>query len=190
MIRILVLCLLLFPLTFIGALVMTGTLQDYVVPQIKRSVSSRFGTGEEAIVPETPTFPVVDSLIVAELAAREAEIAAGLDSLSTLRNSLDTERVELARLKEDVSAFVDTLRTLRGDLEAKQASQRKAMAKIFSEMEPLRAARILPLLEPEHRIFLLRSMQKRQAAQILATLDPEIAAGLSDRLMMPEDRRR
>lgn len=190
MIRIVVLCLLLFPLTFVAALVMTGTLQDHVVPQIKRSVSMRLGRSADIGDEERPAFPVVDSLIVAELEARKVEITAGMDSLATLRSALGTERMELSRLKEDVSAFVDTLRALKGDLESQEASQRKAMAKIFSEMDPTRAARILPLLEPEHRLFLLRSMQKRQAAAILATLDPAVAAGLSDGIMGPEGRTR
>lgn len=186
MIRVIVLCLMLFPLTFVAALVMTGTLQDHVVPQIKRSVSARFG-GEEGEAIETPAFPVVDSLIVAELETRREAISVGMDLLATLRRALDTERGELARLRDDVSAFVDTLRALKGDLESREASQRKAMAKIFSEMDAERAARILPLLQPEHRLFLLRSMQKRQAAAILASLDPELAAGLSDGIMNPED---
>lgn len=58
------------------------------------------------------------------------------------------------------------------------------MAKVYEEMEPEQAVRILERLDDREVVALLRKMKQRQVAQILALLPPDRAARLSRSLMI------
>ncbi|MCS6948887.1 MAG: hypothetical protein RMM06_03360 [Armatimonadota bacterium] len=60
------------------------------------------------------------------------------------------------------------------------------MAKVYEEMEPEQAVRILERLSDREVVALLRRMKQRQVAQILALLPPDRAARLSRALMIQQ----
>ena len=181
MTRIFVLCLVSFPLIFIGMMAGTGTLQE-LIPEIKAQFDERFHSDDPPPV-TAPAYDVVDSLIMAEVERREKRVGASMDSLQTFQSRMEGERRELSRLGEEIQTLIRQFETLGASLDAKRDAERRAFAQIFSEMEPERAASIISNLETNSVEYLIRTMKRRQAAEVLALLDPARAASLSERIL-------
>jgi flagellar motility protein MotE (MotC chaperone) len=182
MTKIFVACLVLFPVMFVGMLVVTGTIED-LLPIVEQEVKRVVGREPVDAAPSVPGFDVVDSLIVADLERREASIEASLDSLEVMRDRMTTERQELERLGRNVEQVIAELRDLEERLSAQRDKERKSLARIFGEMDPERAADILALLTEDDVEFLVKSMKQRQAAEVLAMLSPGVAARVSERIL-------
>jgi len=183
MTRIFVLCLVSFPLIFVGMMAGTGTLQQ-LIPEIKAQYNERFRSEDPPPV-AGPAYDVVDSLIMAEVELREQQVSDTLDSLQTFQGRMEGERRELSRLGEEIQTLIRELGTLEANLDQKRDAERRAFAQIFSEMEPERAASIISNLEANSVEYLIRTMKRRQAAEVLALLDPAQAASLSQRILTP-----
>lgn len=61
----------------------------------------------------------------------------------------------------------------------------RRMARIFSTMQPRDAAKVMTLMDRGEIELVLRQLDNRSAAKILAGLDPDLAADLSQALMRP-----
>ncbi len=187
MTRLFVACLVLFPVIFLGMLVATGTLQEFIFPQVKSRIQEKLAGIVATPGEPAPRWDVVDSLIVAGLEERESRLAATGDSLTALQARMVTERQELARMNEEIQRLVDEMRVLETAIAERRTAERQAFAKIFDSMDPERAAQIIAYLDDESVEFLVKTLKKRQAAEVLAVLSPERAARLSETILTPTD---
>ena len=90
--------------------------------------------------------------------------------------------VEKAVLAEEYSKLEGLRRKLDGSLgqmEEVQLKSVKKLAKMYEAMPPKEAAGILSGMDLEIVLSVLRQMKERQAAKIMAALDPSRAAALS-----------
>jgi len=185
MTRIFVVCLVAFPLIFVGMLLATGTLQDYIVPQLSSLIDEKLGRGEEEEV--DPGFDVIDSLIVADVESREHLVEARMDSLEVIQSRIESERKELAQMSTQVQSLVNQLMALEQSLDVSRQKEKRAMAKLIGGMEPEAAAELLVALDPESQEFLIKSMPTRAAAEILGLMPRAIAAPLIAAILNPTD---
>ncbi len=187
MTRILVISLILFPLVFIGMLVATGTLQDFIVPKVKTRIQEQLAGAMSSPSEPAPHWDVVDSLIVAGLDEREKSVQAASDSLMALQERIAAERRELSRMSEEIQALLDDLMTFETTLEERRDAERQAFAKILGSIEPEQMAEIIAYLDDESVEYLVKSLKKREAAEVLAVMDPARAARLSGPMLAPTD---
>jgi flagellar motility protein MotE (MotC chaperone) len=187
MTRLLVISLVLFPVVFIAMLVATGTLQDLILPKVKSRIQEKLVSAVPAPDETAPHWDVVDSLIVAGLDEREERVQASSDSLMALQARIATERRELSRMSQEIQALLGELKTFETTLEDRRESERQAFAKIFGAIDPEQAAEIIAYLDDESVEFLMKSLKKREAAEVLAGMDPARAARLSGPLLAPTD---
>jgi flagellar motility protein MotE (MotC chaperone) len=188
MTRIFVACLVAFPLIFVGMLAATGTL-GALWSQVRVSVEETFSFGgdDDAEEAETPGYGVLDSLVVADVEARERHVESAMDSMEVIQTQIATERQELAHLSSEIQGLVAQLMSMEQSMEVTRQREKKAIAKIVGNMEPEAAAMILNALDPEATEFLIKSIPARQAAEILALMPPQTSAPMIDRILNPRD---
>jgi flagellar motility protein MotE (MotC chaperone) len=185
MTKIFILCLVLFPLIFVGVLVATGTLAD-LTPSVREEIAKKL-TGKDPVVMAAASTDEIDSLLTKALTEREAATKRALDSLSVMQGRLETERRELERFREEIEGMAGSVDSLRGSMQAAREKERKSIASIVGQMEPERAADLLAMLDASSREFLVRSMKTRQAAEVLGLLPVEVAAPLVEAALDQRD---
>ena len=98
------------------------------------------------------------------------------DSTIVLQLALQDERTKSAQLADQLRAVMDSSRKAIAAADSSQGEQRKSMAKVLENMDPTSAARILNDFPDGDIKTCLLTMKKRQAAKILAALQPDRAA--------------
>jgi flagellar motility protein MotE (MotC chaperone) len=93
-----------------------------------------------------------------------------------LQLALQDERKKSALLAEQLRAVMDSSQKASAAADSMQREQRKSMAKVLENMDPTSAARILNDFPDGDVKTCLLTMKKRQAAKILAALQPDRAA--------------
>ena len=93
-----------------------------------------------------------------------------------LQLALQDERKKSALLAEQLRAVMDSSQKASAAADSAQREQRKSMAKVLENMDPTSAARILNDFPDGDVKTCLLTMKKRQAAKILAALQPDRAA--------------
>jgi len=144
--------------------------------------------------PETPIAAPVDSVASKALVARMygpqpeefhvgdstgiAHVASFLkmDSTKVLQLALEDERRKSAALADRLRAVMDSSQKALAVADSAQAEYRKSMIKVLENMDATSAARILSDFPDVELKSYLQTMKKRQAAKILAALQPDRAA--------------
>ncbi len=98
------------------------------------------------------------------------------DSTIVLQLALQDERNKSAHLADQLRAVMDSSRKAIAEADSSQVEQRKSMTKVLENMDPTSAARILNDFPDGDIKTCLLTMKKRQAAKILAALQPDRAA--------------
>jgi flagellar motility protein MotE (MotC chaperone) len=99
-----------------------------------------------------------------------------MDSTKVLQLALQDERKKSAQLADRLRAVMDSSQRVLAAADSAQEQQRKSVTKVLENMDPTSAARILgDFPDGEVKTYLL-TMKKRQAAKILAALQPDRAA--------------
>lgn len=116
-----------------------------------------------------------------DLQAGDSSVVAGPlpkkeDSTIVLQLALQDERKKSAQLADQLRAVMDTSQKAIAAADSSQVEQRKSMAKVLENMDPTSAARILNDFPDGDIKTCLLTMKKRQAAKILAALQPDRAA--------------
>lgn len=105
------------------------------------------------------------------------------DRLRILQEDLAKKTEELKKLKGEIEAMIKQQEQLKAQLEMAQKENYQRLAKIYESMPPEEAALRLEKLDEDTATILLLAMKPRQAARILANVDPEKAATLSKRVV-------
>ncbi len=99
---------------------------------------------------------------------------------------LQMREMELKTLSREVDSKLAELDKQRGELtellrEKRRMENEKAveLSKIYERMDPRRAAMLLVTLEKELAVAIIEGMNSKRAGRILDSMDPDIAASLS-----------
>ena len=139
-----------------------------------------------------------------ETAEAQAVFEGAGPDLPLLLQALQSERVEIEREREDLRFAQRRLMLEQGEIESRQQEvetllarveakvqvmeeERDRMlgqlARVYETMKPAAAAGILSGIEVDTSTEILRRMKERNAAQVMASLDPQSAARISQRML-------
>ncbi len=112
-----------------------------------------------------------------ELSQREQELAAAWNTLSQQSVALDAR-------ESNITDQLNELEEQRNQLAALQGEEANTMllADMYSDMRPGDAAAIFERMDEATALAILRVMNPRQSAPIMADMDRDLAARLSQRL--------
>ncbi len=110
------------------------------------------------------------------------------ERMKILRDDLSKKTEELKKLKEEIEAKIKQQEELKAQLEKAQTENYQRLAKIYEQMPPEEAAARLEKLDEDTATTLLLAIKPRQAAKILANVNPEKAAVLSKRLVSVKEK--
>jgi hypothetical protein len=120
--------------------------------------------------------PTLKDLQAGDSTVVTAPVVKGEDSSKVLQLALKDERKKSAQLADQLRAVMDSSQKAIAAADSSQVEQRKSMAKVLENMDPTSAARILNDFPDGDIKTCLLTMKKRQAAKILAALQPDRAA--------------
>jgi flagellar motility protein MotE (MotC chaperone) len=182
----------LFLLTFGGVLWATGALESRVIPAVEAAIarvqavalhSPPARTTNAAPIPaRTPAAPAAAPAAAAPDAALTARIAAGEDSLRTVRGRIDEQGQAIAAQGIRLAALEATVGGLLSAKEKEISTAWQSLARLFTAMRPEESARVVAYLPDAHAVRLLATMKPRDAARVMGLIDPERAARLSRQL--------
>ena len=105
---------------------------------------------------------------------READLAR--------RTMYDVEEKLLDEREAKIAAMISELQSAQAAFAAGSDAQATKLSKVYEAMKPAQAAPILSSLDLDIVLPILRNMKDRQAAKILAAMNPALAAEISTRL--------
>jgi flagellar motility protein MotE (MotC chaperone) len=118
----------------------------------------------------------------AELDKRAAELSQREVVLQAAEKRIDEKIAKLAELKKDIGGIVDKQNQEDQD-------RLKSLVKIYETMKPVDAARIFSQLDMPVLLGVLENMKERNAAPILAAMDPGKAKAVTLALAERRDQR-
>jgi len=121
----------------------------------------------------------------AELNEREAAISYLEDILLTREQQVERRALDLDRREEQIMAMYErTIPLFRRDMTDQEREDMISLAQTYTQMSPEVAATILArLYDPRDAAAILYYMNERNAATILAEMDPALAAELTEILL-------
>jgi len=120
--------------------------------------------------------PTLKELRATDTAAAVQGTAAPVDSSKVLQLALQDERKKSGQLADQLRAVMDSSQKAGVAADSTKTEQRKSMIKVLENMDPTSAARIMTDFPDGDIKQYLLTMKKRQAAKILAALQPDRAA--------------
>lgn len=106
------------------------------------------------------------------------------ERLKIIQQDLTKKSEELKRLRDEISAKIKQQEALKEQLERAQRENYQRLAKIYESMPPEEAAARIEKLDDDTATTLILAIKPRQAAKILANLNPEKAAVISKRIVV------
>ena len=120
----------------------------------------------------------------AELDTREEELEARKAEANELETRLERRSVALDRREQQLNVFENALPVFRREMTEQEINNMTSLSRTYAQMSPEAAAGILAELpEPNHVASILYFMSERNAASILAAMDVEYAAQLTEILL-------
>jgi flagellar motility protein MotE (MotC chaperone) len=114
-----------------------------------------------------------------ELKQREADLKNREEELLPLKNEIDAKIQELNDLQTQLTRFAKDLAEREKSLEDAKIGH---LVSLYSSMEAGRAAAIMDKLQIDTIVLILANMKGKSAGQILAMMDPEKGALISEKL--------
>ncbi len=167
---------------FLGMMMATGVMQKQLLPvlKLKKELTKTAKTeqGEatnDTLSAEEISPPDSVSLMLQKIEAQREEIAT---KLAALRE----KEKEISQREQKVEEELAQLRGLKNELSGTTSSQTSRLAKAFQAMDAGQAAKIAGNLDDRTLTDLLLQIRERNAAKILAALDPSRAARIYKQL--------
>lgn len=174
--------ILIFSLLLVGKVLLSGAYLHSGSAGISAVRPALAGEKEQA----GPTMMRLDSEFVKkekELEEWEARLKRKEAELIPLKKEVETKMAELNDLQTKLTALAGQL------AEKEQAMKDEKMGhlvSLYSAMDPARAAAIMGKLKIDTVVLILRHMKGKSAGQILAMMDPEKGAVISEELSRME----
>jgi flagellar motility protein MotE (MotC chaperone) len=150
----------------VAILFATGIAQQTILPRLKaRAAQAAPEPAAVAAAGETASVP----------AGGEAEV----DSLRALRTQVKLEQEQLASRAAELQTTIAQWKTEQQARDTEAAKRIAGLAKIYSTMKPEAAARVLVRLDDATFEQVVAKLDKRQAGKILALIDPDRLARLT-----------
>ncbi len=108
----------------------------------------------------------------------KAMLADKNDSLMVKSDSIQSLNGEVSQLQRKYSDASNMVSQLQSQVNSWNSQRRKDLASAYNDMDPTAAAKIMNNLDDRDIIFILSSVQKKQAGKILGQLSPDRAAKL------------
>ncbi len=112
----------------------------------------------------------------------EEELRRREEQLVPLQEEVDRKMAELEEIQAELTAFAKKLAERE---EALNDQKVQHLVSVYQAMEPQRAAAIMSKLEIPTVVRILANMRGKSAGLILAAMDPELGALISERLSNP-----
>jgi len=167
---------------FLGMMMATGVMQKQLLPVLKLkkelTKTAKTDQGEatnDTLSAEEISPPDSVSLMLQKIEANREEIAT---KLAALRE----KEKEISQREQKVEEELAQLRGLKDELSGTTSSQTSKLAKAFQAMDAGQAAKIAGNLDDRTLTDLLLQIRERNAAKILAALDPSRAARIYNQL--------
>jgi len=167
---------------FLGMMMATGVMQKQLLPVLKLkkelTKTAKTDQGEatnDTLSAEEISPPDSVSLMLQKIEANREEIAT---KLAALRE----KEKEISQREQKVEEELAQLRGLKDELSGTTSSQTSKLAKAFQAMDAGQAAKIAGNLDDRTLTDLLLQIRERNAAKILAALDPSRAARIYKQL--------
>lgn len=113
-------------------------------------------------------------------------LAAKNDSLAAKDDSIQTLNSTLTQLQQKSSDANSVISQLQNQVKSWKSKSRQDLASAYNDMDPSAAAKIMENLDNQTIVFILSSIQKKQAGRILGQLDPARAAKIMMSLSPPK----
>ncbi len=167
---------------FLGMMMATGVMQKQLLPvlKLKKELKEKATPGQKEVVRDTlaateSSPPDSVSQMLKELDAQREKIAKRLAALQKREK-------EVAQREQKVEGELAQLKSLKEALNTTTNAQASKLAKAFQAMDAGQAAKIAKDLDDHTLTELLLQIRERNAAKILASLDPSRAARIYKQL--------
>ena len=158
----------------------------FVVTGVFQGLKAAYGARHE----EAGSAAGPDSLSLERqsLQARAADLSRREGEIEDLQESLELERAVLNEEFNKLSGLRSGIAAAAGQVEMARVHSLKKLSKVYEAMPPKDAAAILSGMDVDIVLEVLRNMKERPAAQVLAALDPGRAAALSNMLSAQKEK--
>ena len=113
------------------------------------------------------------------LRARERDLKKREAALGPLQKEVEGKLAELNELQNSLTSYA---KKLAGREKALTDSKNVHLVSLYSAMEPAKAAAIMDKLKVPTVVLILRNMKGKSAGQIMAMMNPELGALISEKL--------
>lgn len=105
-----------------------------------------------------------------------------------IQEDLSKKIEELKKLREEINIKIKEQEEIKAQLEKARSENYQRLAKIYESMPPEEAAARLEKLDDDTATTLILAIKPRQAAKILANVNPEKAAIISKRIVIIKEK--
>lgn len=110
------------------------------------------------------------------------------ERIKILKEDLAKKTEELKKLREEINAKIKEQEAIKAQLEKAQSENFQRLAKIYESMPPEEAATRIEKLDDDTATTLILAIKPRQAAKILANVNPEKAAIISKKIVKIKEK--
>jgi flagellar motility protein MotE (MotC chaperone) len=115
------------------------------------------------------------------LAEREAQLAKREEVLHFLQQQLEEKFASLATLRKEIGSLIE-------EKEAFEEKRFEHLVKVYEGMKPEEAASLIERLQEDTAAKLFYRMKEKKVSQLLGFVKPEVAAKLSERLAVQQQK--
>ncbi|MGC9269346.1 MotE family protein [Acidiphilium sp.] len=123
-----------------------------------------------------------ETAILLALKTREAALDRRAEALDREQQELDATKAALSRQIAALKPLAKRLEALKTQNQSTEDAKWAALVATYGTMDPRNAARIFDGLDPEIVFNVLRRMNSRKSAAILASMSPDKAQSITERL--------
>lgn len=105
-----------------------------------------------------------------------------------IQQDIEKKLEELKKLREEINQKIKEQEEIKAQLEKAKSENFQKLAKIYESMPPEEAALRLEKLDDETATTLILAIKPRQAAKILANVNPDKAAVISKRIALIKEK--
>ena len=123
-----------------------------------------------------------------DMAIERDRIQQDKEELLNLRNAVAVQEQVLTMGREQLLEVIAKLDAKQQEYIAERENSAAKLAKMYEAMKPAQAAPIMSALDLDIILDIMIRMKERQAAKIMANMDPGLAAQLSTRMSLKGGR--
>lgn len=105
-----------------------------------------------------------------------------------IQEDLSKKIEELKKLRDEINAKIKEQEEIKAQLEKARSENYQRLAKIYESMPPEEAASRIEKLDDDTATTLILAIKPRQAAKILANVNPEKAAIISKKIVIIKEK--